>query len=292
MTRRKTTPAPASVWDAVPDVVQAEKQLKETEERLRALPSTPTPEEARQAVIDAAVDAQRTDGAPIPADIGEQAAGAYTAALAPHAERLALATAVNALRRRLPLLKSRGSRAVLAALSAQLDDVLTEVREILARSGHLDADSAIEAGEQGLTDYRRLRELVAVVDDIRRTQRSVYAETGDKGVLASLYRQGHDQFRGIPVAQDEDGSQWRRTERPGALPADVLDVVQGRRRRDVPFLIFMAESGRAWLPVDVEGLEDEARDAEDLGTPDDGANPFYQRETTVIEPSAPRRSRV
>ncbi|MFE6471494.1 hypothetical protein ACFVGP_09105 [Streptomyces rochei] len=292
MPRRKTTPAPASVWDAVPDVVQAEKLLKETEERLRALPPTPTPEEARQAVIDAAVDAQRTDGAPIPADIGERAAGAYTAALAPHAERLALATAVNALKRRLPLLKSRGSRSVLAALSAQLDDVLAEVREITDRSGRLDAATAIDAGEQGVADYRRLTELVAVVDDIRKTQRSVYGETGDKGVLASLYRQGHDQFCGIPTTQPDDVGQWSRAEPSGALPADVLEVVQGRRRRDVPFLLYMAESGRAWLPLDVEELEDEARGAENTGTPEGDRNPFYQRETAVSEPSAPRRSRI
>jgi hypothetical protein len=54
----------------------------------------------------------------------------------------------------------------------------------------------------------------------------------------------------------------------------------------------MADSGRAWLPVDVEELTDEARDAEDVGTPDDGRNPFWQRETTVSEPSAPHRSRI
>ncbi|CAL9377881.1 hypothetical protein [Streptomyces sp. enrichment culture] len=279
MTRRK---APASVWDAVPDVVQAEKQLKETEDRLRVLPPSPTPDEARQAVIDAAVEAQRVDGAPIPADIGEKAAGAYTAALAPHAERLALATAVNALRRRLPLLKSRGSRAVLAALAAQLDGVLAEVREITDRSGRLDAATAIDAGEQGIADYRRLTELVSVVDDVRKTQRSVYGETGDKGVLASLYRQGHDQFRGIPTTQPDDVGQWSRAEPSGALPADVLDVVQGRRRRDVSFLLYMAESGRAWLPLDVEELEAEARGAEETGTPDDSSNPLNQRESSRV----------
>ncbi|MEU3240083.1 hypothetical protein ACFYNH_36680 [Streptomyces anthocyanicus] len=284
MARRKTS-APASVWDAVPDVVDAEKQLRETEERLRALPRTPTPEEARQAVIDAAVEAQRTDGAPIPADIGERAAEAYTAAIAPHAERLALATAVNALRRRLPLLMSRGSRSVLAALAAQLDDVMTEVREITDRSGRLEnADVADEADDRdaAMTDYRRLKELVQVVNDVRETQRRVYAETGDAGVLASLYRQGHDQFCGIPTTQPDDVGQWSRAEPSGALPADVLDVVQGRRRRDVPFLLYMAESGRAWLPLDVEELEAEARGAENTGTPADGSNPLSQRETSRI----------
>lgn len=291
MARRRTT-TPASVWDAVPDVVTAEKLLKETEERLHALPPTPTPEEARQAVIDAAVDAQRTDGVPIPADIGERAAEAYTAAIAPHAERLALHTAVNALRRRLPFLKRRGSRVVLEKLAAQLDDVMAEVRDIIAGSGHLDADTAIEAGEQGLNDYRRLRELVGVVDEIRKTQRDVYAETVDRGVLASLYRQGHDQFRGIP-AQDSGGpSAYRSAPHPGALPADVLAVVRGRRRRDVPFLIWMAESGRAWLPIDVEELTEVSRSAEDAGKPAEESNPFSQHETRVPEPSAPQRSRI
>ena len=277
MPRRKTTPAPASVWDAAPDVKQAEKLLDETRERLQALPPAPSPEEAQQAVIDAAVNAQRTDGAPIPADIGERAAEAYTAALAPHAERLALHTAVSALSRRMPLLKSRASRVVLETLAAQLADVLTEVRAIVERSGHLDGDSAIEAGDQGIEDYKRLRELVGVVDELRSVQRSVYTETGDRGVLATLYREGHDQFRGV------------RTE---PLPAAVAAVVAGRRRRDVPFLLYMADSGRAWLPVDVEELTDEARDAEDLGRPDDGRNPLWQRETTVSEPSAPHRSRI
>ncbi|MFE6363002.1 hypothetical protein ACFVP3_23765 [Streptomyces sp. NPDC057806] len=277
MPRRKTTPTPASVWDAVPGVVQAEKLLKDTAERLAALPPALSPEDAQQAVIDAAVDAMRTDGAPIPADIGERAAAARMAALAPYAERLACHTAASTLRRRLPFLKSRGSRIVLEALGTQLDDVLTEVRTIVERSGHLDGDSAIEAGDQGIADYKRLRELVGVVDELRRVQRSVYAETADRGVLASLYREGHDQFRGV---------------RAEPLPADVRAVVEGRKGRDVPFLIFMAESGRAWLPVDVEELTDEARDAESVGTPDDGRNPFWQRETTTQEPSAPRRSRI
>ncbi|MER7482803.1 hypothetical protein ABTX60_35070 [Streptomyces sp. NPDC126510] len=218
----------------------------------------------------------RTDGAPIPGDIGERASAACTAALAPYAERLALHTAVNALRRRMPFLKSRGSRTILAALAAQLGDVLSEVRTIIERSGHLDGDSAIEAGAQGIADYKRLRGLVGTVDEIRRAQRSVYAETGDMGVLASLYREGHDQFRGV---------------RSEPLPADVMAVVRGGRR-DVRFLLYMAESGRAWLPVDVEELTDEARDAEDVGSPDDGRNPFWQRETTVPEPSAPRRARI
>jgi hypothetical protein len=277
MPRRKTTPAPASVWDAVPDVVQAEKLLDETQERLRTLPQSPSPEQAQQAVIDAAVEAMRTDGAPIPADVGERAAEAHRGALALYAERLALHSAVNSLRRRIPFLKSRGSRTVLGALATQLDEVLTEVREIIARSGRLDGDSAIEAGEQGIADYKRLRELVGVVDEIRRVQRSVYGEIGDSGVLASLYRDGHDQFRGV---------------RAEPLPTNVQAVVTGRRRRDVPFLLYMADSGRAWLPVDVEELTDEARDAEDVGTPDDGRNPFWQRETTVSEPSAPHRSRI
>jgi hypothetical protein len=105
----------------------------------------------------------------------------------------------------------------------------------------------------------------------------VYGEIGDSGVLASLYRDGHDQFRGV---------------RAEPLPTNVQAVVTGRRRRDVPFLLYMADSGRAWLPVDVEELTDEARDAEDVGTPDDGRNPFWQRETTVSEPSAPHRSRI
>ncbi|MFJ8599969.1 hypothetical protein ACIREM_14820 [Streptomyces shenzhenensis] len=170
--------------------------------------------------------AMRTDRAPIPADIGERAAAARTAALAPHAERLALHAAVNALRRRMPFLKSRGARDVLSALATQLDDVLTEVQEIVARSGRLDAESAIEGGEQGLSDYRRLRELVGVVDAIRRVQRSVYAEVGDSGVLASLYRAGHDQFRDVPSARPSEGDSPFRGAVADALPADVQAVVE------------------------------------------------------------------
>ncbi|MFH8803219.1 hypothetical protein ACH4F6_27060 [Streptomyces sp. NPDC017936] len=188
---------------------------------------------------------------------------------------------MNALRRRMPFLKSRGARVVLEALAAQLDDVLSETRTVIERSGHLDADSAIEAGEQGLTDYRRLRELVGVVDEIRKTQRSVYAEVGDAGVLASLYRQGHDQFRDVPTMRRDEGGSPYQGVIAGTLPADVMAVVTGRRRRDVPFLIYMAESGRAWLPVDVEELAEVSRGAEDVGTPDDGANPLWLRESTT-----------
>ena len=115
----------------------------------------------------------------------------------------------------MPLLKSRASRVVLETLAAQLADVLTEVRAIVERSGHLDGDSAIEAGDQGIEDYKRLRELVGVVDELRSVQRSVYTEIGDRGVLATLYREGHDQFRGV------------RTE---PLPAAVAAVVAGRLR--------------------------------------------------------------
>ncbi|MET7756798.1 hypothetical protein ABZT27_19165 [Streptomyces sp. NPDC005389] len=241
------------------------------------LPPSPTPDEARQAVLDDAVSALVRDGEQIPPDIGEQASAAYTAALAPHSERLALRLAISTLRRRMPYLKAQGATGVLNALAARLDDVVSEARAIVERSGRLDGDAAIEGGEQGIADYKRLQELVGVVNDIRRTQRSVYQEIGDTGVLSSLYRDGHDEFRGV---------------RGTPLPADVLDVVQGRKRRGVPFLIFMAETGRAWVATSVDELTDEARAAEDLGVPDDGANPFWHRETPIQQPSQPTRSRV
>ncbi|MFE9684455.1 hypothetical protein [Streptomyces sp. NPDC006285] len=274
MPRRKATPAPVSVWDAVPDVVQAETLLKETQERLRALPPSPSPEQAQQEVVDAAVTAMRTEGAPIPSDIGERAAAAHVSALARYAERIALQTAVSSLQRRMPFLKSRGAKTVLTSLSAQLDEILAEVRVITGRSGRLvNGDAALAAGDPGVADYRRLGELVGAVDEIRSAQRAVYSETGDIGVLSTLYREGHDQFRGV---------------RSEPLPADVLDVIRGQKPRGVPFLLFMADSGRAWLPVDVEELTEEARDAEDAGVPDDGRSTYWQRATTVADPPAPR----
>lgn len=227
----------------------------------------------------------------MPPDIGERAAQAHIAALAPHAEYLALSAAVNSLRRRIPFLKSRGSRTILEALAGRLEDVLTEVRTITERSGPLTAETAIEGGEQSITDYTRLRELVGTVDDIRKTQRQVYAAVGDAGVLASLYAAGHDQFRGVSVAQHGE-SRFRAAPDPNELPTHVKAVVEGRRRRDVPFLLYMAQSGRAWLPVDVEELADEAHSAEDVGSPEDGRNPFWQREVTVAEPSTPQRSLI
>ncbi|MFE5544763.1 hypothetical protein ACFQ71_13210 [Streptomyces sp. NPDC056534] len=270
-----TTP---SVWSSVPELTQAEELLRATKERLQALPPSLSPDEARQAVLDAAVSALVRDGeAKFPLDIGERAVEAHTAALAPHSERTALRLAIATLQRRMPYLKMRGATTALTALAAQLDDVVSEARAIVERSGHLDGDAAIEGGEQGIADYRRLRDLVDVVNEIRRTQRSVYQETGDAGVLSSLYREGHDEFRGV---------------RGLPLPADVLDVVQGRKRRGVPFLIFMAESGRAWVATSVEELTDEARAAEDLGVPDDGANPFWHREAPAPQPSQPARTRI
>jgi hypothetical protein len=272
MPRRKTPTPNASVWDAVPAVAHAEKLLTETQERLSALPLSPLPEEARQEVIDAAVRALRTDGTPIPTDIGDVAAQAFTAALAPYSERLALTTAEHSLRRRIPFLKSQGATTVLEALAVRLDDVMTEVRAIVERSGHLDGDTAIEAGDQGITDYRRLRELVGAVDEIRRVQRSVYAEIGDVGVLSSFYRAGHDEFRNV---------------RREPLPADIVAVVEGQRRRGVPFLIFMAESGRAWLATSLEALEDEAADVDNADEPAE----YWQHSATVTAPSSPRPTR-
>ncbi|WP_261991349.1 hypothetical protein [Streptomyces sp. OR43] len=232
--------------------------MTQTEARLSALAPAPSPEHARKAVVDAAVSALRSDGTPIPADIGQRAAAAYTEALAPVAEREALTTAVDSLKRHIVYLRTRHTEPVLATLAGQLNDLMSEVRGILGTHGRIvDGETAIDAGPEAVDAFTRLRAIVNEVDALRATQRNVLRDVVDTGVLNAIYQAGHDQFSDVTLHP---------------LPADVKRVIAGTRRRNVAFLIFAAESGRHWIPTSVDELTADASGAVDIGSADDGSS--------------------
>ncbi|MFE9828485.1 hypothetical protein ACFYPK_07445 [Streptomyces halstedii] len=253
---RKATP-PANAWHVVPEIKQAEEALAQTETRLASLPPAPSPEEARRAVLEAAVAALSSTGEPIPNDIGVRAADAYTAALVPASEREALLTAVASLKRRIAYLRTKHTEPVLAGLAQRLDAITAEVRDIVAAHGRIvDGEAAIDAGPEAVTAFSRLRQLVYDVDALRVTQREIMRTSADPALLTTAYAAGHDQFTGLAQSP---------------LPADVRRVIAGTRRRNVAFLVYATESGRHWIPTSVDELTAEASGAIDIGRADDGS---------------------
>ncbi|MFI1532522.1 hypothetical protein [Streptomyces griseus] len=254
--RRRATPA--SPWHVVPEIKRTEEALEHTEKRLAALPPVPSPEHARKAVVDAAVAALRNDGTPMPDDIGQRAADAYTAALVPTSEREALTSAVASLKRHLVYLRTVHTEPVLAGLAERLDAITAEVRDITTAHGRLvDGEAAIDAGPEAVEAFTRLRQLVKDVDALRATQRDVLRDVVDPGVLNSIYSAGDEQFTDVAHSP---------------LPADVQRVISGTRRRNVAFLIWATESGRHHLPASVDELTAEAGGAVDIGSADDGTS--------------------
>ncbi|MFJ2708540.1 hypothetical protein ACIO3R_35855 [Streptomyces sp. NPDC087428] len=195
---------------------------------------------------------------PIPADIGQQAVDAYTAALGPASEREALTTAVASLKRHVGYLRTVHTEPVLTGLASQLNALMDEVRTIVATHGRLvDGESAIDAGTEAVEAFTRLRAMVREVDALRATQREVLRDVVDAGVLNTIYKSGQDQFT--------DVSRF-------PLPADIKRVITGTRRRSPAFLIYAAESGRHWVPTSVDELTAEASGAVDIGSADDGSS--------------------
>lgn len=259
-----------AVWAAIPQREALQKRLADVKEKRAAMAPAPDPEEARQAVI---AEAAQTvaDGKTLPRGVGKKAATAYLDALALSAERQVLADAERTLTGLLADIKETHREDALAALGTRLEDVLSTAREIVARSGRLiTADIAVDAGGTAVEDFRELRRLVRRLDDVRDAQRSILMPTDKSSydpAMSEAIGRGHDEVRNL-VADP--------------APEHLEKVLSHTVPRTVEFLIWLAESGRAWVPESEAALLAERMPA------DVGAEDRPVTYTTHTEPEQPR----
>ncbi|MFF9171738.1 MULTISPECIES: hypothetical protein [unclassified Streptomyces] len=262
-----------AAWAAAPSVAHCERQLRALEERRAALPSAPSPDEARRAVIDEAVTATR-EGANFPDDIGAKAAAAYRDALEAESERIALHAATTSLRNHLDYLRTVEAETALEALGERLAEFLAEVRKVAPDlKGATSAEGAIEVGTRATAAWRTLTGMVGRLRSIREAQLRILRPLGDGPRLRALRELGHFEVSGL-----------RRDE----VPANILRAMTSGAY-DVPYLVYLASHPGAWVPASFEQLDGE--DVTDVGVADDSLTDsvrWQPRETTIPEPPAPK----
>ncbi|MEU3297322.1 hypothetical protein ABZ722_33940 [Streptomyces longwoodensis] len=257
-------------WATVPAVAHCERQVQDVEARRAALSDTPGPDLARRAVISDAVAATLAGGT-LPDDIGERAAAAYRDALTAESERIALHEAATSLRSHLGFLRETEAETALEALGGILADFLADVRKVIPDlTGATSAEGAIAQGGKAPAAWKTLSDMVGRLRSIREAQYHTLRPLGDGYRLRQLREAGHFEFAGLA---------------PGDVPEDILRAI-GRGQYDVPYLIFLANSAKAWVPTSYEALE--AEDIVDVGVPDDSFDRWEPREEIIPEPPAPK----
>jgi hypothetical protein len=257
-------------WADIPAVKRAEELFAELRARQRVTPAAPSPEAAAANVVTEARSAL-SRGESLPDDIGQRAADAFLAALVPHYNALAVNLAAQDAPQLLAGARMSFADDALEALDGRLNQIMDEVRAILAHSGRIvDGDAAVDAGPQAVEDYGTLRRLASEVRTIRTTARGVFSSVwDDPRILRDAYTMGCDEITGV---------------RAQGAPDALRDVFAGKAQRGVKYLVALAESGRAWVPSSLDALENE-RTMVEVGTP---AGPVLVLTPTVrINPALP-----
>ncbi|MFG3480073.1 hypothetical protein ACGF3K_33320 [Streptomyces sp. NPDC047980] len=261
-------------WAAVPAVAHIEAQLATLEARRRALGDVLSPDMARRKVYDDAARAT-VEGAQFPADIGKRAAKAYRDALEAESEALGLRAGIDSLKAHLAYLKTTdGAELALTELGKSLAAFLAEVREhIPALGGANSAEEAIHVGNDATEAWKWLTAAVGRLKVLRQAQWNILRPLGDGQRLQSLKERGHLEVAGL---------------KPDDVPSDVLrSMTMGLY--DVSYLVYLANSGTAWVPTSFDEVEAEAEDVVDIGVPDDSVIDYSPRVSRTPEPPAPTR---
>ena len=263
-----------AVWATIPERADVEKAIADLKAYKASLTPAPNPDDARNAVIGEAAAAVIAGGQ-FPRDLGKRAAAAYTDALAANAEWAAAGDAERGLKARLESVREVYRGDLLDALGSRLDALLSDVRTIVARSGHIiDGDAAIEAGGTAVEDYASLRALLKRLGDITAALRHVLAPGTDASGLAEAYRRGHDAVRGL-------------TSEP--VPAHIEDALLHKEPRGIEYLLWLSECGRAWVPTSEAALLAE-RLMPDFGIPDGPIKDYTPAVRPISAPPQPVRT--
>lgn len=239
-------------WASVPDVVRLEKVKADVDAKKEAFGAYDLPERARDQSIDDAVRAAIESGK-WPADAGRKAAKAYREAVERQSAGLALWEAARRLDEAVRCARVDNAEDALAFLGERLRDFMEEAQAAAADlGGVISADGAIAKGGKALDAWRTLTALLGVLRDIRAAQRSVLVPTGDAGRYGALQRAGHNEVKGMDANNIPD---WA---------ADAMRA----QEFTVPYLVWLANSGAAWVPTSFSDLEAEAAVAADVGISD------------------------
>ncbi|MFE6128842.1 hypothetical protein ACFQ6Q_11305 [Streptomyces sp. NPDC056437] len=269
----RNNPELRAAWAAAPDVAHAEWQLARVEARWTAMGDVQSRDQARRAVIDEATASVRAGG-DFPDDIGERAADAYRDALERESEYIALREASTSIRNHLVYLRTTdGAELALEALGKRLKEFLAEAKKVAADlKDARSAEQAIEAGGKAPEAWRLLTSMVGTLRNIREAQHDILRPLADGQRLQALREAGHFEVAGL----DRDG-----------VPADILRSMTSGHY-DVPYLVYIANLGTAWVPTSFDELE--AEDVADAGVPDDSVTDYTPREQHIPAHVQPTRS--
>lgn len=235
-------PALEAAYATIPELVEHHERKRRVDELHRIVPTADAPEIAAQKLVNEAVEEYLRTGT-MPADVEARATEAYTAAVGAHALRFVVGRlyAGSAHTLTLEALREVNAPAILAALGAQLADLLKEARKHTDALGSTrTADEAITAGGTVAEAYTALRALLPTLRDIRSGQWDVLRLSQLTGPSSPYQRAKDSGFGDVQGVNDD-------------TPRGQFTAMQNQRYT-LDHLVWLAQIGTAYVPESVEDI--------------------------------------
>ncbi|MBW8796883.1 MAG: hypothetical protein JF597_25780 [Streptomyces sp.] len=243
-----TNPELTAARAAVPEIKAAEERLQAAKQLLADAPPAEDPHAARDAVLDEAADAFMADK-PWPKDVSKRAAKAFDEAEAAGLELQARRRAVSRAEWAQYEALDAHKEDVLARLGDRLSELLSDARSAFtALRGANSAEAAIDAGEDAVAAWTRLRGIVQSVGELRAAQWEAI-----RGPRAP----------GEALSGEMPGAKWRRQgfghvqhTHPDDVPADVRPALRDMSGRvSLAYVRWLATCDDAYVPASLDELE-------------------------------------
>ncbi|OKJ42683.1 hypothetical protein [Streptomyces sp. CB01580] len=245
-----TNPEELAALEAVPDIERTRKLHASAEDRLRRHRAGETPDEARNRVVEEAVNSFITSGT-WPRDVGSKAAKANTEAVEWEAERLALKRAVDAAEDLAHDTRQVLSDDALEFLGTRLAGILSAVRTAAEALGDVrSAEGAIKAGGAAVEAWGTLSVLLEDYRNVRRAQWSFLMPQRHRLDLPGVHEESSRELK----AWQRDGHGHVAGFDPDNVPADALSAMKSGQYT-IGYLRWIASAGTAYVPRSREDLK-------------------------------------
>ncbi|MGW2304799.1 hypothetical protein [Streptomyces sp. NPDC001809] len=278
-----TNPELEAALATVPEIKRTADLHESAKRRLSRHRDGEEPTQARDRVVDEAVQSFAATGR-WPSDVAERAAAALAEAAMWEAERIALRRAVDYTELLAIDAYEMNSEIALAHLARRLSDVLSDALAASEKlGGARSAEEAIRIGGDAVEAWGQLQACVSDVGNIRAAQwdaimpplsRNVLPGSSETRTRLTRWRNaGHGEVRGV---------------RFDDMPEGVKDAIRSRSHT-VASVLWVAESGAAYVPDGADELSDEVEAATPAPVFFDDHGPVTLRviETPIPTPKAP-----
>lgn len=240
--RTSTNPELTAAWATVPDVAKAQERHEAAVKLRRDFPHGKTPAEALAAVQSDAI-ATFTSTGKWPSTFAKDAAKAHADALVWESEAAALYELERATKANAEDLRDSLSVDVLEHLGSRLTEILDAAKDAGETLGDVTtAEQAIEAGGDVLDAWRRLASLLKDYRNVRDASWDVLRAVSGMDERSSMQRwrnEGHGEIKDV---------------RMDDVPSHIRDVMRSRAYT-VEYLVWVAQSGSAFVPTSYDDLE-------------------------------------